>query len=129
MELIKYFNHKFSFASFNANFVDQVKRGIYNLKIQGQLCDTIFNKLDSQNDNSTIRGKMYLYDQEMIHFLIQDNPKLIEKHILTISTLLRAINPYVFKYKQLYKFCDNIPEYKLYFLRTVNRNPKTYNKP
>ena len=70
MELIRYYNQKISFASFTAKFVDQFRKGFYNLKIQVQVCHTISNCIDF--DNSHLEGKIYLYDnQELIDLIIQ----------------------------------------------------------
>ena len=129
MELIRYYNQKSSFVSFNANFVDQFKRGIYNLKIQGQVCHTIFNSLNGKNEKLDIGRKIFLYDnQEIIHLLITENPKIIENYV-QITQVLRKLNPYASKYKQLYEISEQMQEYKLYFLRNANKSPKTYNKP
>ena len=43
--LIRYYNNRFSFASFNANVINEIKSGIYNLKIQGHVCHRTPNSI------------------------------------------------------------------------------------
>lgn len=131
-QLIRYYNNCFSFASFNANVVDVFKRGIYDLKIQGQVCHITPNSIYTKKGEIPHSGQIYIFDDyKAIEQRLKENNNLCKKHVEIISKVLSKINPYVKKYKNLYELSKNkaLPEYYLYFIRNINLNKHRYNVP
>ena len=60
--LIRYYNNLFCFATFNANVKQEKKKGIYNLKIQGQICHITPNTLLPIDKEEPSCGQLYIYD-------------------------------------------------------------------
>ena len=61
-QLTWYYNNRFSFASFSANVLNEHKKGIYNLKIQGQVCHVAPNSIYARKDETPYGGQIYIYD-------------------------------------------------------------------
>ena len=61
-QLIRYYNNRFSFASFSANVLNEHKKGIYNLKIQDQVCHVTPNNSYARKGETLYGGQIYIYD-------------------------------------------------------------------
>lgn len=128
--LIRYYNNLFCFATFSTNVKNEKTKGIYNLKIQGQVCHTTPNTLINKDNNPTC-GQLYIYDNmTSIEKRLKANENLVKEHIEILTDILND-NPYAKKYKYLHQLANikNIPDYRLYFLRKNDKQQHRYNKP
>lgn len=110
-------------------FNDQ-RKGVYNLKIQGQVCHTTPDILIPEQGNPH-HSQIYVYDDQYANRMRLDSmDNLSGQYINIISTVLNS-NPYVLKYKHLYELSkeQTIPKYELLLLRNKNFHKKNYDLP
>ena len=107
-QLIRYYNNRFSFASFSANVLNEHKKGIYNLKIQGQACHVTPNSIYARKGETPYGGQIDIYDDyKAIKRRLKDNSRLSKQHMEILSNVLKNINPYAKKYKYLHQLTKN----------------------
>ena len=61
-QLIRYYNNRFSFASFSANVLNEHKKGTYNLKIQDQVCHVTPSSIYARKGETPYGVPIYIYD-------------------------------------------------------------------
>lgn len=126
---IRYYNSLHSFVQFNVKYANI--KGIYNLKIQGQISYSMPTTLIPAENEKPICGQLYFYeDNTAIEERLKSNDKLVKDHLTLIASVMEN-NPITKKYKYLKQIYDinNLPNYKLYFLRKSGLQKHTYNKP
>ncbi|CAB0043022.1 unnamed protein product, partial [Trichogramma brassicae] len=83
---------------FNANVVSE--KGLYNLKIQGQVCHSTPSKLYTEKGEIPKNGQIYIYDDwQATEIRLQNHKNLVENNIKEITKILNKVNPYSKKYK------------------------------
>ena len=107
------------------------KKTIYNLKIQGQVCRKTPNSLLCEKNKKPSCGQSYIYeDLTSIEKKLETNENLIRDHIKIITDVMPH-NPIAKNHKHLHQlsYIQNIPNYKMYFIRKNDKQRHTYNKP
>lgn len=128
--LIRYYNNLFSFATFSANVLGDQDKSIYNLKIQGQICHKTPNYLLSESEEPTC-GQFYIYDDnDAIEKKLKSNPNLSINHMKLLTDVMNN-NPYSKYLKHLHQISNiqEIPNYRLYFMRKNGSQKHQYNIP
>ena len=131
-ELIRYYNSEYSFVTFVTKDLDHNnEKGIYNLKIQGQVFHITPTTIESKENEKRCCGQMYLYDDlSLLNERLKKNTVFIESHINELNQIMKN-NPYTIKYKHLHELTKDteIPEYYLIFTKKSNTNQNVYNEP
>ena len=96
-ELIRYYNNKYSFASFNATVINNKNKRVYNLKIQGQVCHTSPKSVIVEPNQNPQNVQIYIYDEYIANQLrLKNNKALLEEHFTILNRILND-NPYAKK--------------------------------
>ncbi|OXU32223.1 hypothetical protein TSAR_008017 [Trichomalopsis sarcophagae] len=92
-DLIRYYNNIFAFASFKVKEIHTFKSGIYNLKIQGQVCHVSSNTITSIDNNPRNDCDIPLNYDLCIY---QKNSPPNESNTCIINKLSFHIDPMIF---------------------------------
>lgn len=128
--MIRYYNSLFAFATFSANVKHLKQRGVYNLKIQGQVCHITPITLVPKNNEPSC-GQLYIYDDNIaVEKRLKTHQNLIKSHLEILTNIMNK-NPYAKNYKCLHElsYLQKLPNYKLYFMRKNSKHQHCYNKP
>lgn len=130
--MIRCYNSRFTLATSIAN-VNEFKRGVYNLKIQGQVCHITPRSVYPKKDDTQYCGQIYIYDDyKVMGERLKENKHLFQEHIKMISTIINNINPYAKKTtKNSFELTEDksMPQYNLYFVRNIGLNKHCYDVP
>lgn len=83
-----------------------------------------------ENDEPTC-GQLYIYDDEIsINKRLKTNEKLTKYHLVILTNIMNY-NPYTKNFRSLNQLANvqNLPKYRLYFIRKNDKQKHRYNKP